>query len=64
MCSSDLLYYKILAYILIKINIISILREGKGARAKKSKRIIIVREIDKNLKYKLIKPFTKDYNKL
>ena len=41
-----------------------ILGEGKGIKAKEPKRVIIVREIDKNLKYKLIKPFLGDYNKL
>ena len=42
----------------------SILGEGKGTKAKKSKKTIIVGEIDKNLKYKSIKPFIRDYNKL
>ena len=41
----------------------SILREGKGTKPKE-KRITLVREIDKNLKYKLIEPFLGDYNKL
>ena len=45
-------------------NKISILGEGKGTKAKESKRVIIIREIDKNLKYKSIKPFLRDYNKL
>ena len=42
----------------------SILGEGKGTKAKELKRTTLVREIDKNLKYKLIKPFLGDYNKL
>ena len=46
------------------MNIISVLGEEKGVKTTESKRIIIIREIDKNLKYKLIKPFVGDYNKL
>ena len=42
----------------------SILGEEKGTKAKEPKRAIIVREIDKNLKYKSIKPFLRDYNRL
>ena len=42
----------------------SILGEGKGTKAKKPKRVVIVGEINKNLKYKLIKLFLGDYNKL
>ena len=48
---------------------ISILEEGKGTKAKepkgtRPKRAVIVGEIDKNLKYKLIESFIGDYNKL
>ena len=42
----------------------SVLGEGKGTKAKEPKRVIIIGEIDKNLKYKLIKPFLGDYSKL
>ena len=42
----------------------SILGKGKGTKAKEPERITLVGEIDKNLKYKLIKPFLEDRNKL
>ena len=42
----------------------SILGEGKGTKAKEPKRITLVGEIDKNLKYKLIEPFLGNRNKL
>ena len=42
----------------------SILGDSKGTKAKESKRITLVREINKNLKYKSIKPFLGDRNKL
>ena len=45
-------------------NKMSILGEGKGTKAKEPEKVIIVREINKNLKYKLIKLFLGDYNKL
>ena len=41
----------------------SILGEGKGTKAKE-KRTTLVREINKNLKYKLIEPLLGDRNKL